>query len=45
MSTVSPDDALLTLLQHAQGALDFQVPTVADAVAGGDAAYDGRSTG
>ena len=41
VSTVSPDDALLTLLQHAQGALDFQVPTVADAVAGGDAAYDG----
>ena len=38
---VAPDDALLTLLQHAQGALDFQVPTIGDAVSGGDAAYDG----
>ena len=41
VNRVAPDDALLTLLQHAQGALDFQVPTVADAVSGGDQAYDG----
>lgn len=41
VNRVAPDDALLTLLQHGQGALDFQVPTVADAVSGGDEAYDG----
>ena len=41
VNRVAPDDALLTLLQHAQGALDFQVPTVADAISGGDQAYDG----
>lgn len=38
---VGPEPTLLTLLQHAQGALDFQVPTITDALAGGDAAYDG----
>jgi uncharacterized protein len=41
VNRVAPDDALLTLLQHAQGALDFQVPTITDAVSGGDQAYDG----
>ncbi len=41
MNRVAPDDALLTLLQHAQGALDFQVPTITDALTGGDQAYDG----
>ena len=41
VNRVAPDDALLTLLQHAQGALDFQVPTITDALTGGDQAYDG----
>jgi putative CocE/NonD family hydrolase len=41
VNRVAPDDALLTLLQHAQGALDFQAPTIADAMTGGDQAYDG----
>ncbi|MGN6574772.1 MAG: CocE/NonD family hydrolase [Nocardioides sp.] len=41
VNRISPDAALLTLLQHAQGALDFQVPTIADAMTGGDQAYDG----
>ena len=38
---VGPDATLLTLLQHMQGALEFQVPTITDALAGGDASYDG----
>jgi putative CocE/NonD family hydrolase len=41
VNRVAPDAALLTLLQHAQGALDFQVPTITDAVTGGDQSYDG----
>lgn len=42
VNRVGPEPTLLTLLQHAQGFLDFQAPTVADAMTGGDAAYDGR---
>jgi putative CocE/NonD family hydrolase len=41
VNRVEPDAALLTLLEHIQGALDFQVPTITDALAGGDMAYDG----
>ncbi len=41
VNRVEPDAALLTLLEHLQGAFDFQVPTITDALAGGDMAYDG----
>lgn len=41
VNRVEPDAALLTLLEHMQGAFEFQVPTITDALAGGDMAYDG----
>jgi len=40
-TSIAPDAALLTLLQHLGGALGFQVPEITGAFAGGDAAYDG----
>jgi hypothetical protein len=42
VNRVAPVDALTTLLEHMRGAFEFQVPTITDALAGGDAAYDGR---
>ncbi len=41
-TAVEPNAALVTLLQHVGGAFAFQLPTIADATTGGDAAYDGR---
>ena len=41
VNRVGPDAALLTLLEHMQGAFEFQLPTITDALAGGDMAYDG----
>jgi uncharacterized protein len=40
-TATAPDQSLVTLLQHAGGAFAFQLPTLTDAVAGGDLAYDG----
>lgn len=40
-TSISPDTALLTLLQHAGGALGFQAPEITGALGGADAAYDG----
>ena len=40
-TTVDPASGVGTLLQHAGGAFAFQGPTIADAVTGGDKAYDG----
>ncbi|NUS51878.1 MAG: CocE/NonD family hydrolase [Nocardioidaceae bacterium] len=41
-TAVDPASGTAALLQHAGGALAFQGPTIGDAVAGGDPAYDGR---
>ncbi|MFZ5849228.1 MAG: CocE/NonD family hydrolase [Actinomycetota bacterium] len=40
-TAVEPDRGLVTLLQHAGGALSFQLPTLVSATAGGHMAYDG----
>ncbi len=41
-TAVDPASALTVLLQHAAGAMAFQGPTIGNALAGGDPAYDGR---
>ncbi|TQL70358.1 hypothetical protein FB381_4288 [Nocardioides albertanoniae] len=41
VNETKPEATLLTLLQHAGGALGFQVPMLATAALAGDAAYDG----
>lgn len=40
-TAVEPNRGLVTLLQHAGGALSFQAPTLANAALGGHVAYDG----
>jgi putative CocE/NonD family hydrolase len=40
-TSVSPDEGLLTLLQHVGGAASFQLPTIVSATSGSHMAYDG----
>jgi uncharacterized protein len=41
VNRVGPEATLTTLLDHLQGATEFQVPTITEALAGGDPSYDG----
>ncbi|HLN79179.1 MAG TPA: CocE/NonD family hydrolase [Nocardioidaceae bacterium] len=40
-TAMAPDESLISLLQHVGGAAAFQLPMLAGATTGGDAAYDG----